>query len=285
MSVNTVSALERKMYNDEFKTDFEREKSLFMKAVRSDGLDRAGTIYWDVTGLTDEAQERGRDGSIPVSNLTNSQVSDTPKEFFKKYKIDDFDAFKSNPNYRSQQYRKVIAACHRKSDARIIEMLDSTTTEVSAAAVDFGTLGNILTWTTKLWANDVPADGRVWGALTPNALGQMMTINEFKSADFTNVKKVDGGTIGYGDNGYWNWLGVKWFMATNLSGLGTATADCHIWHEDAVAHQISGAPEVHMYYYEPEDRWETWGKIKDARALALPRGVVRMINNDTAAIA
>jgi hypothetical protein len=286
MSVNTVSALERSMYNDEFRTDFEREKSLLMKAVRSDGLMKAGTIYWDVTGLTDESAERGRDGSIPVSNLADSQVSDTPKEFFKKYRIDDFDAFKTNPNYRAQQYRKVIAASYRKIDNRIISILDtSTNVQNSSSAIDFGAFGPLLTWTAALWSNDVPNDGRVWAAVTPNALAQMMTISEFKNADFVNTKKVEAGSNGYGENGYWNWLGVKWFMHTGLTGIGTSTADCWMWHEDAVAHQVAGEPEVHMYYYEPEDRWEVWGKVRSARALPLPRGVQGAVHDDTATIA
>lgn len=286
MSVNTVSALERSMYNDEFRTDFEREKSLLMKAVRSDGLMRAGTVYWDVTGLTDEASTRGRDGSIPISNLADSQVFDAPEEYFKKYRIDDFDVFKTNPNYRSQQYRKVIASCYRKVDSRIISILDTATNQISGgSAVDFGTLGNILTWTAALWSNDVPNDGRVWGMVTPNALAQMMTINEFKSADYVTTKKAEAGINGYGENGYWQWLGVKWFMHTGTTGLGSTTANCWMWHEDAVAHQLAGEPEVHMYYYESEDRWETWGKVKSARALPLPRGVVGAVHDDTAAIA
>lgn len=283
MAVNSIGNIERQKYNDEFKVDFERENSLLMKAVNSQGLMRAGTIYWDVMGTTGMAQERARDASIPISKLNNSQVSDTPKEFFSKYTLDDFDAFRSNPNYRAMQMRKARAECYKQCDERIIEIINSTTND--QGTLTLANVNQILEWTTALWQNDVPNDGRVWGMLTPKALAKLQTIDTFINNRYTATQKVDAGVNGYGgQNGYWDWMGVKWFMHTGATGAGTATATIAIWHEDSICHQIDGDPELHAYYYEPQDRWETWCKYRDARALGLPRGCIKATFNDTAAI-
>lgn len=281
MAVNTISAIERTKFNDEFKVDFEREQSLLMKAVNSNGLQRAGTIFWDVMGQTTNAQERARDGNIPVDKLANSQVQDTPKEFFKKFTVDDFDVFRSNPNYRAMQLRKARAACYRTCDQRIIEIINSTTS--TAGTLSLANVGQILKWTTALWQNDVPNDGRVWGMLTPTAMAQFQKIDQFINSRYTNTTgKVDQGSNGYGgQNGYWDWMGVKWFMHTGATGAGTNSATIAIWHEDSICHQIDGDPEVHAYWYEPEHRWETYAVYRDARALGLPRGCIKATFDDT----
>lgn len=284
MSVNQISALERSMYNDEFRVDFEREKSLLMKCVRSDGLMRAGTIYWDVVDPSEEAQERTRDGDIPISALGLSQVSAPPVEYFGgKYKIDDFDAFKSNPNVRQMQYRKAGAACYRRCDSEIITQLDAGTLQTnSGSAIDMTDYGAILDWVSELWDNDVPNDGRVWGVVTPKALAGMQKINEFTSADYVTQRKLEEGLP---EQGYYKWLGVNWFSHTGLTGKGTATASNHIFHESAIGHQAAGEPDFHTYYYEPQHRWETYAVMRTATKKVLNNGMVEAVSDDTATYA
>lgn len=286
MSVNTISALERSMFNDEFRVDFEREKTLLQRAVRSDGLMKAGTIFWDIVDPSEGAQERSRDGDIPVSQLGLSQVSATPVEYFGgKYRIDDFDAFKSNPNVRSMQYRKSVAACHRRSDANIIAQLNTATNvENTGSAVDMGSKGVLLSWISELWDRDVPMDGRVWGVITPKAYAQMMTIEEFTSSDYVSIREYDA-LSGLPELRVKTWAGVKWITHTGLSGHGSATAECHVFHEDAIGHQQAGEPDVHAYYYEPQHRWETYAVMRDATKKCLDRGIQTAIHNDTANVA
>jgi len=283
MSVNQISDIDRVLYNDEFKVDYEREKSQLKKCVRTDGLQKAGTITWDVVDPSEEAQSRTRDGDIPVASLGLGQVTATPQEDFGgKYKIDNFDAFRTNPNVRSMQMRKAAAACYRKVDRIIVNQLDAASQVMnSGSAIAFSTFGNILEWISELEDNDIPTDdGKVWGVVTPKALRQMMRINEFKSADFIETKKLENGLPSLG---YYRWLGVNWFSHTGLTGKGTATATCHIFHESAIGHQDSGDPEYHAYYYEPQHRWENYAVVMHAAKLCLPRGVYKAVHNDTAA--
>jgi hypothetical protein len=283
MSVNQISDIDRIAYNEEFKVDYEREKSLLTKCVRTDGLQKAGTITWDVVDPSEEAQSRSRDGDIPIAQLGLGQVTATPQEDFGgKYTIDNFDAFRTNSNVRSMQMRKAAAACYRKRDKIIIDQLDAATqVQNSGSAIAFSTFGNILDWVSELEDNDIPTDdGKVWGVVTPKALRQMMRITEFKSADFIDVKKLENGLPSMG---YYRWLGVNWFSHTGLTGKGTATATCHLFHESAIGAQAAGEPEYHAYYYEPQHRWENYAVIMHCAKLCLPRGVVKAVHDDTAA--
>ena len=282
MSVNQIGALERIKYNDEFRDDFEREKSLLVDCVRSDGLMNGKTITWDVLGLSDEAEERTRDGNIPESDLALSQVTGTTSQVFKKYRVDDFDAFTTNPNVRSAMGQKAIAACNRAIDSKIITTLDTTSTTVnSGSAIAFSSFGAILDWTTQLWDNDVPSDGNVVGIVTPKAAAQMLRIEEYKSADYVEMRPAKDGVAAINAR---MWLGVKWIMHTGLTGKGTATAKCHLFHKNSVGHQLAGAPDLHPYYYESQDRWEAWAKATHAAALCLGRGAVYATHDDTAAL-
>jgi hypothetical protein len=286
MSVNQISDIDRIKYNEEFKEDYERTTSLLKKCVRSDGLMQAGTVRWDVVDPSEEAQQRTRDGDIPVAQLGLGQVTGTPQEDFGgKYKIDAWDAYRTNSNVRSMQMKKAAAAVHRRKDAVIIRELDAATAFIngSSAAVSFQTYGIILDWIKTLENNDVPTDdGKIWGVVTPTALRAMQKIQQFTSADFISNKILDNGLP---TQGYYRWLGVNWFSHTGLTGRGSATATCHLFHESAIGHQDAGDPEYHAYYYEPQDRYENYAKIWHCAKLCLPRGVVKATSNDTVSLA
>jgi hypothetical protein len=282
MSVNQISEIDRIAYNEEFKEDYERLESLLKKCVRSDGLQKAGTITWDVVDPSEEAQQRTRDGDIPNAQLGLGQVTGIPQEDYGgKYRIDAWDAFRTNSNVRSMQMKKAAAACHRKKDAVIIGQLDAAT--ATQGTIAFSTYGNILKWISDLEDNDIPTDdGRVWGVVTPKALRQMMRINEFTSADYVETRKLENGIPSMG---YYQWLGVKWFSHTGLTGKGTTTATCHLFHESAIGHQDMGDPDYHAYFYEPQNRYENYAAIWHCAKLCLPRGVNKAVHNDTAAFA
>ncbi|MEL6662810.1 MAG: phage capsid protein [Pseudomonadota bacterium] len=281
MSVNTISAIEREGYNEEMRLDYERMKSTFMKCTRQDGLLKAGTVVWETVDVTDAAQEKTRDGRIPISNLDHGRVTATPKREYKKYEIDDFDVYRHNSTIRQVQQMKSVGACHRACDQLIVDQLDGTSTEInSGTAISFSTYGNILNWIAQLENNDVSTDnGQIWGAVTPMALRQMMRINEFISHDYVETRKLENGIPG---DGYYRWLGVNWFSTTALTGKGTATAKCYLFDTQAVGHQTLGEPDTMVDYNKEDDYWFNWAKISHAAAVVLPRGVVRAVHDDTA---
>ena len=283
--INTYDQTFRTMFNNEFKEDFERDKPILPQTVRSDGLQAGSTIKWDVIDPSDQAETRTRDGDIPESQLGLSQVSGTVKEHFKKYRIDSFDDFRGNPNVRMMMAKKARLSIYKAVDQEIIDALDAGTLAINSGnAIGFHLLSTFLTWTTTLWANEVPNDGQVWGALTPKAEAQMMRIEEYKNSRYVSMQPAKEGqrTVG---QGFREWLGVKWFVHTGLTGIAGATAKCYIYHSSAVAHQMAGEPAVHPYYLEEQDRHECWARAWHVGKTVLNRGIIRAVHDDTAAFA
>lgn len=282
MSLNMVTALERTKYNDEFKYDFERDIPLLKQSVRTDGLLSAGTVKWDVIDPAERAQKRTRDGDIPRANLGLSQVSGTPEEYFSgDYRVDNFDLFRSNPNYRMAQAKKAISAINQQIDQTIIDQLDTATNQVSASAAALSALATVSAWRLKLRNRNVPFNGQIWAAITPAASEQMMRISEYKSHDFVDVKPAIDGARTYK---VMHWMDVNWIVHTGLTGVGTAVAKCYMWHESAIGHQMAGDPETMAYYDEKQDRYGTWAKVWMCAKMCLQRGVEQFLHDDTAAL-
>lgn len=288
MPVSTIDATFRTMYNDEFKFDFERDTPKLRLGVRSDGLQRGNSVKWDVVDPGDIANTRARNGSIPISELGLSQATGTPVEVFKKYRIDSFDEFRNNPNIRSAMSKRGIASINRAIDQAIIDAMDSSATAITATtdgasnqAVALSTLARVNYWMSFLLEADVPfGDNLIFAAISVKAALQIQKIAEFKSIDYVDMKIMPDAPA----TRVMRWQGVNWIPHNGLSGKGTNSCKMYMWHQSAIGHQISGEPEGHPYYYEPEDRFECWFKVMHVAKTVLSRGIVRFHHDDTAAL-
>lgn len=288
MAVSTVDALFRTKYSDEFKFDYERSMSKLKMAVRNDGVVRGDTAKWDVVDPGDTANTRGRNGNIPETELGLSQVSATMLEHFKKYRIDSFDEFRGNPNIRSAMSKRGIGSINRAVDQTIVDAMDASATAITAStngasnqAAALSTLANVSHWMSFLMDADVPLDdNELWGVISNKAALQMQRISEFKSADFIEYKPMPNAP----GSRVLRWQGVNWLTFNGLSGKGTAACKMYMFHKSAIGHMVSGEPEAHPYYYEPQDRFEAWFKVLHAAKTCLPRGIVRFYHDDTAAL-
>jgi len=288
MSVSTIDNTFRTIYNDEFKYDYERDTAKLKMAVRSDGLVRGDTVKWDVVDPGDTANTRGRNGDIPVSELGLSQVTGTPTEIFKKYRIDSFDEFRNNPNVRAAMSKRGRASINRGIDQAIIDAADASATAITATtdgasnqAVALSALKTVSYWMSFLLEADVPFDdGNIWAVISVKAALQMQRIAEFKSHDYVDMKIMPDAPA----TRVLRWQGVNWLPHNGLTGKGTAACKMYMWHQSALAHQVSGEPEPHPYYYEPQDRFECWFKASHVAKTTLSRGIVRFYHDDTAAL-
>lgn len=278
--VNQVDTLFRTKFMDEFKYDFEREQALMKMTVRSDGVVMADTVKFDIVDPSDGAVEKGRDGKVPKSDLGLSQATATLRKIHKKYQIDNFDIFRGNPTIRAAMNRRGISSINKGIDKLIIDTLDTTSVEVAGGATTLSTLATVLTWTTTLWNKDIPNDGNVYAVITPNAEAQLMRVSEFKNADFiTELPMIDGAKpqkLRY-------WMGCKWLVHTGLTGAGTSSARMYLYHQSAIGHMVSGEPSPNLFESQEDDYVGVRYEAIHAAAICLPRGIVRLLHNDTAA--
>lgn len=283
--VATYQNLDRTIFQDEFKEDFERMKSLLTMCVNSDATKQGKTYQWDISGLSGSAKQRGRDGNIVRGQPVFSKVTaDIVEEFSEKFVINDIDAYTTNPNVRSQMAKKSIAQCNRAIDQKIVDVLDATSVQYnSGSAITLSTLAHVMKIRDSLLTNDVPADdGQIWALITVPASSQLMRINEFKSRDFVEQRPA---TDTMAAQGYYRWMDVNWKVFNGLTGKGTATASMYMFHSSALGFAMDGTPEPHSYWYEPEHRWEHYAVVRHAGTAALTRGIIEVVHDDTAAYA
>lgn len=281
MSVNQITNQFRTLYQDEFKYDFDRDIAKMRVAVHSNGVVNGETVKFDVVDPADEAVEKTRDGRVPKSDLGLSQVSATLRKPQKKYQIDNFDLFRANQNTRAAMNKRGRGSINKAIDKLIINTLDATTVVHPSGTVVASTLAVIQAATLVLWNKDVPDDGNVYGVVTPTFWAQLLRINEFKSRDFTEVKPVDDNAIGFKVR---NWLGVNWFTHTGLTGNGTATSNNFIFHKNAIGHLLSGDPQAIMFNNDEDDYAGVRFEAMHACAVCLPRGIIKVVHDDTAAL-
>ena len=279
--VNQITNQFRSIYMDEFKMDYDRDVAKMRIATSQNGVINGSTAFFDVVDPADEAIEKTRDGRVPKSDLGLSQVSATLRKIHKKYQIDNFDLFRANKNTRMAMSKRGRGSINKGIDKLVINTLDATSVVHPGGTVVASTLSVIQRALLVLLNKDIPDDGNLFGVITPAFAQQMLRINEFKSRDFTTVQAVD--------NNAWtmkvrNFMGVNWFTHTGLTGNGTATSNNFIFHRDAVGHLLEGEPKPHMFESEEDDYEGVRFDVMHAACVPLPRGVIKIVHDDTAAL-
>lgn len=287
MAVSTIENVFRTQYQNEFNMDYELEQAKLKMAVNNQGVVRGDTVKFDVVDPSDVALEKGRNGVVPASELGLSQVSATLKKHHKKYKIDNFDEFRGNPNIRQAMSRKGIASINKSIDQLIIDALDATSVDItgtgaSGSAGALSTLALVMNWSAVLWNKDVPFDdGNTWAVVSPNAMAQLQRISEFKSADFIDVKIIKDAAPAK----VRHWQGINWLAHTGLTGRGTAACKMYMFHKSAIGHMVSGEPAPHLFSSEEDDYFGVRYDVTHAAKAILTRGICRFYHDDTAAFA
>ena len=244
---------------------------------------------------TGTATTKARHGTITPMNQAHTAPSATLADFYAGDWVDKLDEAKTNISIKEQYAKGGAMALGRKIDDQITTILDTTTetvitlTVTSKAAIH----ASLLEFVEAVFDNDVPNDGEIYGALTPRAWSQAMTVDAFSRSDFVGFDGLpykQGAPVGR----WKDWMGVKWTMHTGLPGKGTATAKCFAWHKTAVGYasarsagNIAGNAAVSADITWHGDRAAHFVNhmMSGGAALVDTTGVIEANLNDTTAIA
>lgn len=244
---------------------------------------------------TGTATTKARHGTITPMNQAHTAPSATLADFYAGDWVDKLDEAKTNINIKEAYAKGGAMALGRKIDDQITTILDTTTetvitlTVTSKAAIH----ASLLEFVEAVFDNDVPNDGELYGALTPRAWSQAMTVDAFSRSDFIGFDGLpykQGAPVGR----WKDWMGVKWTMHTGLPGKGTATAKCFAWHKTAVGYasarsagNIAGNAAVSADITWHGDRAAHFVNhmMSGGAALIDTTGVIEANLNDTTAIA
>lgn len=271
-------------YRQEFIASFEVHQSLLRDSVTTESVIKGNTATFLVAGSGGAtATTRGLNGLIPARADDNEQKSATLAEWHDLVRKTNFNIFASQGNQRAIMQMTTMAVINRKIDADIIAALTQTIIAAGMTATT-ASLNLAVRAKTILGNNDVAFNGKIHAAITPAFEGYLQQINEFNNADYVTRKPLDGGDMDWKDQpGYYLWNGVKWIVHPSLTGKGTASEECYMWHTDAIGHAVDTAGLECPVGYDEEQAY-SWCRcsVHMGAVLLQPTGVVIMRHDGSA---
>lgn len=217
-------------YTAEAIAAFEVEQSLVRNTVTTEANINGNTCTFLVAGSGGaSAVTRGVNGLIPPRADDNTQLSATLAEWHDLVQKTGFNVYASQGNQRAIMQRTTMGVINRKIDSDIITAL-STGTQYAGLASESMSLSLAMKGLGILGNNDVPMDGNISCLITPAAWTKLMQTKEFTSVDYVNNKPFSSQLTMF------RWAGVNWIVHPNLTGVGTSTEYCIMYHKNAIGH-------------------------------------------------
>jgi hypothetical protein len=165
----------------------------------------------------------------------------------------NFNVFASQGNQRALMQRTTMAVMNRKIDSDILTELATGTVHCGASGVT-ASIGLVLRAKTILGNSGIPWDGNIWGVITPAFEAYLMQTKEFSHREYVNNAPIPGADAAWRDRPtVYRWLDVNWVVHPNLTGKGTATEKCFLYHKNAIGHAVNtGGIEVSVGYDEEQ---------------------------------
>jgi hypothetical protein len=268
-------------YRSEFVAGFEEKQSLLRSAVVTEAVVKGNIATFLVADSgAATAVTRGVNGLIPARSDNLTQTSVTLAEWHDLVQKTGFNVFGSQGDQRKIMQETSMGVINRKIDADIIAQLDTATIDTGAAATAsvalvakaLGYLGNA----------QVPIQevDNMFGVVTPGFWAYMMQTQQFTSGDYVDQKLLSGAI-----KKYWRWFGVNWIMHPNLTGVGTASEKCYIFHRNAIGHAVDKRGIQSPVGYDEEQDY-SWARVSVymGSKLLQNNGIVQ-INHDGSAFA
>ena len=269
-------------YRQEFIAGFEQRQTLLRDAVTIEAVIKGNTATFLIADSgAATAVTRGVNGKIPngVDNLT--QTSATLLEWHYKPVVTSFNVFASQGDRNAIIQKNAMAVVNRKIDADILAQLDTATLTTGAAAPASVRMVNKAI--AGLGKNGVPFDGNVWAVISPAFLSYLYEATEFTSADFVTQAKYENGPLWADKPGYWDWHGVKWIVSNAVTGVGTSSEKCYMFHKSAIGHAVNTAGmDVVLGYNDEDDYSFARVSIFMGSKLLQNTGVAQMLHDGSA---
>lgn len=233
-TTNSIDQSFIKHFQAEVVNAYSQMGSKLKSTVRSKNNIQGASTTFQIIGKG-VAATKTRNGQVPTMKLTHTPKECALSDYYAGEWVDSLDELKVGHDERKVVAQAGAYALGRKTDELIIDALKTTTTTIGSAAAAL-TKATILEAFTLLNKEDVPDDGERYAIVSPQAWNQLLSIEEFSSADYVGAKTPF--VAGCESR---KWLGINFIMHTGLPATGTgATAahTCFIYHKNAVGHAV-----------------------------------------------
>lgn len=262
---------------------FEQQVSLLKLTATKETVLQGNQATFLVAGSgTDTAVTRGTNGDIPYGNPTNTQYTATLVEKHAPYELTGFNVFASQGDQVSVMRKASINVINRDIDLTMLAELDNATQNYPATG-QTASISMINGALAILGNNYIPVEeeDNMFGVITPAFRSYLMQTTEFSNGLYVDMKPY-GGPV----RKMWRWMGINWIMSPLVTGLGTATEKCYIFHRDAIGYAVNlGEEKIAAGYDEKQDKSWSRATVYHSAKVLQNTGIVRLNHDGSAYVA
>lgn len=268
-------------YKKDFVPAFEQKTSLLKMTTTKESVLSGNQATFLVSGsASDVAVTRGTNGLIPYGNPTNSQVTATLVEKHAPYELTGFNVFASQGDQVKVMRNESIAVINRDIDLTLLA-------ELANATQDFGTGTASLSTVTGAQAIlgnsdvDVEEEDNMFAIISPAFRGYLMQTTEFASGDYVEMKPFGGPA-----RKMFRWMGVNWLVSSRVTGLGTSSEICYMYHRKAIGYAVN-VGEERVFAGFDEKQGVSWSRaeVYHGAKVLQNTGIVKITHDGSAFVA
>ncbi len=266
-------------YRQAFIDQFEGRSSVMRLGCTKESVIKGNQATFLVAGSgTDTAVTRGTNGLIPYGNPTNNQFTATLVEKHAPYELTGFNIFASQGDQKTIMRQASMNVINRDIDLTILAELATATIDTGAVAT--ASLAMVEKAKGYLGNQDVPIEeeDNMFAVVTSGFLAYLRQTTEFTSAQYVDYKPLVGPT-----RRMLRWNGVNWMMSARVTGVGTATELCYMWHRSAMGYAINvGEESINIGYDPKQDLSWSRATVYHGAKLLQNTGIVQMKHDGSA---
>lgn len=276
MTVQAAVAL----YRQEWIAAYEQSRALLADACTKEYMSGGLTATWLIAGSGGQtAVTRGQNGLIPYGTPSNAQVTATLVEKHAPLELTNFDIFASQGNQRQIMQDASLAIIRRDQDLTILTELANATQDYNASTMDLASVAFIKAVLGQAYVDTNMADDMFF-VISPAAEAYLMQTTEFTSADYVNVKPLDGSG---GGREYRRWAGFNWIVQPLVTGVGTSSEVLYAFHRSAIGYACNvGEESIDTDYDRKQDSSWSRATIYHAAKILQNTGIVKVAHDGSA---
>lgn len=268
-------------YRKDFVPAFEQRSSLLRLTATKESVLNGNQATFLVSGSGgDTAVTRGTNGLIPYNNPTNTQYIATLAEKHAPYKLTGFNVFASQGDQVRVMRDASIAVINRDIDLTLLGELANATQDYGSGTA---TLATVLGAQAILGNNDVPVEdeNNMFAIISPAFRGYLMQNASFASGDYVDVKPFSGPA-----RKMWRWNGVNWIVSSRVTGIGSASEICYMFHRSAIGYAVNvGEEKIFAGYNEEQGFSWSRAEVFHGAKILQNTGIVKITHDGSAFVA
>lgn len=269
-------------YREEHIAAFEQNYSLLRATCVTHAQIKGNSAVFLVAGSGGAtAVTRGSNGYIPYGNVSNTQYTCTLVERHAPFEQTGFNIFASQGDQKKIMQMGSVAVLNRDIDQTVIDQLDTatqTTGTSATASISMVAKAKVILGNNEV---DLTDSENIFGVITPAFHAYLMQTPEFSNMQYVDVKVYANKT-----KRMMRWMDVNWFVHPNLTGVGTSTEKCYMYHRNAIGH-AANSKEMDVEVDYDKKQAISWSRatLYHGAKLLQTTGIVQMKHDGSAYVA